>query len=78
MGLRGVIDRIDFYNNGDDIYVKIIDYKSGSSIVIMTDGLASFPPQEEALGIPVLWIIVDTEIKPPWGNLVTMKSDGFI
>ena len=30
MGLRGVIDRIDFYNNGDDIYVKIIDYKSGS------------------------------------------------
>ena len=30
MGLRGVIDRIDYYKDGDDIYVKIIDYKSGS------------------------------------------------
>lgn len=30
MGLKGVIDRIDYYNNGDDIYVRIVDYKSGN------------------------------------------------
>lgn len=29
MGLRGVIDRVDYYQDGDDIYVKIVDYKSG-------------------------------------------------
>ncbi len=30
MGLRGIIDRIDYYKDKDDIYVKIIDYKSGT------------------------------------------------
>ena len=30
MGLRGVIDRVDYYRDQDDIYVKIIDYKSGT------------------------------------------------
>lgn len=30
MNLRGTIDRIDIFENDDDIYVKIIDYKSGN------------------------------------------------
>ena len=30
MGIRGIIDRVDYYNSGDDIYVKIVDYKSGN------------------------------------------------
>ena len=29
MELHGKIDRIDYFNDGDDIYIKIIDYKSG-------------------------------------------------
>lgn len=37
MGLRGVIDRVDYYNDGDDIYVKIIDYKSGSKKLEIND-----------------------------------------
>lgn len=30
MKLSGVIDRIDYYDDGDNVYVKIIDYKSGN------------------------------------------------
>lgn len=37
------------------------------SIVIFTDGYAEFPEEEVAMGIPVLWIICGTEVKPPWG-----------
>ena len=29
MELHGKIDRIDYYQSGDDIYIKIVDYKSG-------------------------------------------------
>lgn len=29
MELHGKIDRIDYYHSGDDIYIKIVDYKSG-------------------------------------------------
>lgn len=37
MGLRGVIDRVDYYQDGDDIYVKIIDYKSGNKKLEVND-----------------------------------------
>ena len=37
MGLRGIIDRVDYYNDGDDIYVKIIDYKSGNKKMELQD-----------------------------------------
>ena len=30
MNISGIIDRVDYYNDGDDIYVKIVDYKSGN------------------------------------------------
>lgn len=37
MGLRGIIDRVDYYNDGDDIYVKIVDYKSGNKKLEIND-----------------------------------------
>ena len=39
-------------------------------IVIFTDGMAPYPPESAALGVPVLWIINNAKITPPWG-LVT-------
>jgi predicted metal-dependent peptidase len=38
-----------------------------AAILIMTDGLAAFPNEKAAKGIPVLWIIIGSEIVPPWG-----------
>lgn len=37
MGIKGVIDRVDYYNDGDDIYVKIVDYKSGNKKIELND-----------------------------------------
>lgn len=37
MELRGVIDRVDYYREDDDVYVKIIDYKSGRKSFAIND-----------------------------------------
>lgn len=39
------------------------------SIVILTDGYAPFPAEARAMGIPVLWIINNKEVTPPWGKI---------
>jgi predicted metal-dependent peptidase len=42
------------------------------SIVILTDGGAPWPPETAAMGIPVLWIINNQEITPPWGKVARL------
>lgn len=32
MRLRGKVDRVDLYQDGPSVYVKIVDYKSGAKI----------------------------------------------
>lgn len=44
------------------------------SIIILTDGYAPFPDEKEALGIPVLWLINNDEVEPPWGKVARMKG----
>ena len=43
-----------------------------ASIIILTDGFAPFPEEEAAMGIPVLWMINNDRIKPPWGKTATI------
>lgn len=40
-----------------------------ASIIILTDGYAPFPDEKEAMGIPVLWLINNEEVTPPWGKI---------
>ncbi|MBP3436356.1 MAG: hypothetical protein J6K61_00405 [Clostridia bacterium] len=42
-------------------------------IVILTDGYATFPPEQEAGGIPVLWLINNEERTPPWGRVTRIR-----
>ena len=42
------------------------------NIVIFTDGCAPFPDEKYALGIPVLWVITNNIINPPWGKVARM------
>lgn len=45
-----------------------------TSIVIMTDGYDFYPPESEALGIPVFWLINNQEAEPPpWGRWARFK-----
>ena len=38
-------------------------------IIIFTDGLATFPEEKVAMNIPVLWLISNEIITPPWGTV---------
>ena len=44
-------------------------------IVILTDGYATFPDEREAMGVPVLWLINNDEIDPPWGKVTRIKEE---
>lgn len=45
------------------------------SIVILTDGYAVFPKESDAKGIPVLWIIDNKKVKPPWGKIARIDVE---
>ena len=40
-----------------------------ASLIIMTDGYARFPDESASMGIPVLWMINNDIITPPWGRV---------
>lgn len=46
-----------------------------AAIVILTDGYCPFPPEGEAMGIPVLWVINNGRITPPWGKIARIQND---
>lgn len=44
------------------------------SIIIMTDGYAPFPEESAAGNIPVLWLIVNEDVTPPWGKVARIET----
>ena len=40
-----------------------------ASIIILTDGYAPFPKESAAMGIPVLWLLNNQDVEPPWGRV---------
>ena len=42
-------------------------------IIILTDGYAPFPQEHLAKGIPVLWLINNDKVEPPWGKVARIK-----
>ena len=50
--------------------------KEPNCIIILTDGYAPFPKEELANDIPVLWLINNQDVTPPWGKVArfTVKT----
>ncbi len=46
--------------------------KEIASLIIMTDGYAPFPERSVSMGIPVLWMINNDDVTPPWGKVVRL------
>lgn len=44
-----------------------------ASIIILTDGYAPWPAEHLANGIPVLWLINNEEVTPPWGKIARIE-----
>ena len=49
--------------------MKHMEDKLPASIIILTDGYAPFPQEKLAGGIPVLWLLNNEEVNPPWGKI---------
>ncbi len=47
--------------------------KLPACIIILTDGYADFPQEVAAMGIPVLWLINNEEVTPPWGKIARIE-----
>ena len=79
------IDELDIirpYGGGgtrfDIIFKYVANHMSDhlpSSIVILTDGYAPFPKESVALDIPVLWVINNDDVTPPWGKHTTITVE---
>lgn len=47
--------------------------KPPSSIIILTDGYAPFPQEKLAHSIPVLWLLNNDKVTPPWGKVARVQ-----
>ena len=50
--------------------------KEPNCIIILTDGCAPFPKEELANDIPVLWLINNQDVTPPWGKVARFTVKG--
>ncbi len=65
---------------GGTSFQVIFDYvkesmieKKPICIIILTDGYAPFPDEKEAGSIPVLWLINNHKVNPPWGKVARFE-----
>ncbi len=68
--------RIIPYGGGGTDFGVIFDYirqlnveRQPACVVIFTDGEGPYPSESVAMGIPVLWLINNLDITPPWGKI---------
>ena len=64
---------IDVFKNLDNLTRNMDD--KVDAIIIITDGEDEFPKEEVRKNIPVLWIINNNEITPPWGIVARMNRN---
>ena len=74
------LKKIKAYGGGgtsfDCIFEYVKDYMTDNfpkTIIILTDGYAPFPAIDKAMGIPVLWLINNDIVTPPWGKVARIK-----
>lgn len=68
------------YGGGGTDFCPIFDYLAHhhsenlpACLIIYTDGFGSFPSQGSALGVPVLWLINNDEVTPPFGTVARVR-----
>lgn len=52
---------------------KFMKDKPPASVIILTDGFAPFPKEKLAMGIPVLWLLNNEDVTPPWGKVARIS-----
>lgn len=52
---------------------KHMQYNLPTAIIILTDGFAPFPMEYLTMGIPILWLLNNEEVDPPYGKVARIK-----
>lgn len=61
----------------DTIFRKLTQFfedELPTAIIVITDGYATFPDEKVALSVPTVWLIVDSEVNPPWGGVIKIRT----
>ena len=76
------LDAVKPVGGGGTSFINIFKYLHGLEedqlpdiILIFTDGYAAFPEEDAAMDIPVVWLILDSPVEPPWGNTIHLYTD---
>lgn len=61
--------------NFNRIFERLEDWftQLPTAVIILTDGEADYPDEGAALGVPVMWIVIDSNEEPPWGVVVHVE-----
>ena len=62
----------NFFAVFDRVKEEMKDEDLPSKIIILSDGYAPYPEVDEVPDVPVLWIINNEEVNPPWGKVVRL------
>ena len=72
------------YGGGGTDFRPIFDFmarhyagKLPACLIIYTDGFGTFPSRSATLGVPVLWLINNDEVTPPFGKVARVGVRGF-
>ena len=73
---------IPFGGGGTDFrpifeYINENREKLPACVVIFTDGEGEYPDESDALGIPVLWIINNNYVTPPFGKVARIQKEKY-
>lgn len=67
-------DEIQKIYGGDGIDMKQNMQESlPKLLIIMTNDYCYFPDETVTMGVPVIWVIVDSEVNPPWCECVHIE-----
>ena len=72
------------YGGGGTDFRPIFDYMAQhysnhlpACLIIYTDGFGTFPSKQATLGVPVLWLINNNEVNPPFGKVARVGIRDF-
>lgn len=51
---------------------KYFEKELPRAVIIMTDGYSTFPDKQDSLGVDVIWLIIDSNVVPPWGKVIKL------
>lgn len=63
------------FNNVFNYVKENMLYNMPAALIMLTDGYAPFPPKNKLPDVPLLWVIDNEDVKPPYGKTIRVKRN---